>query len=354
MGPERTDSHNLIMAILFSIAIIFGFQIIFAPQEKLGQRDSGGQSDVQQGQDSAGPSRSKAPVRVVDDKPILPRKEALAVCRSSDGQSLRIAIRTDVVTGSICRVGAIFDDLTLEKHWETIKKQERIHLLRPGRTKGAYYVGMTWEVPGRSEGVVPGPDTVWQADRNTLEFGKPVTLSWTNNEGVEFRRIYSIDRKYLVTVERRVMNRSGQPFVLRPTGFIHRHGEPKTFGFFILSESGHATIKEPGEENYITVGQEIFDSPLDYSDIRDESQTYRTTGGWTAFSDQYWAVALAPDQAGKYAFTFDHRDKFEGYEDVFRTYFKTENDLRIAPGGETARTLRILAGPKETAALKIL
>ena len=211
---------------------------------------------------------------------------------------------------------------------------------------------MTWEVPGRSEGVVPGPDTVWQADRNTLEVGKPVTLSWTNGEGVEFRRTYSIDRKYLVTVERRVANRSGQPFVLRPTGFIHRHGEPKTFGFFILSESGHATIKEPGEENYITVGQEIFDSPLDYSDIRDESQTYRTTGGWTAFSDQYWAVALAPDQKGKYAFTFDHRDKFEGYEDVFRTYFKTENDLRIAPGGETVRTLRILAGPKETAALK--
>ena len=352
MGPERTDSHNLIMAILFSIAIIFGFQIIFAPQEKLGQRDSDQQTDTQQGQDSAGKSRSKAPVRVVDDKPILPRTEALAACRSSDGQSLRIAIRTDVVTGSICRIGAIFDDLTLEKHWETIKKQERIHLLRPGRTKGAYYAGMTWEVPGRSEGIVPGPDTVWQADRNTLEVGKPVTLNWTNSEGVEFRRTYSIDRKYLVTVERRVANRSARPIVLRPTGFIHRHGEPKTFGFFILSESGHATIKEPGEENYITVGQEIFDSPLDYSDLKDESQTYRTTGGWTAFSDQYWAVALAPDQSGKYEFTFDHRDRFEGYEDVFRAYFKTENDLRIAPGGETARTLRILAGPKETAALK--
>ena len=86
MGPERTDSHNLIMAILFSIAIIFGFQIIFAPQEKLGQRDSGQQTDTQRGQDSAGPSRSKAPVRTVDDKPVLPRKEALAACSGSDGQ----------------------------------------------------------------------------------------------------------------------------------------------------------------------------------------------------------------------------------------------------------------------------
>lgn len=352
MGPERTDSHNLIMAILFSIAIIFGFQILFAPQEKLGQRDSDQQSGVQQGSDSAGTSRSKAPVRVVDDKPVLPREEALAVCRSSDGRNLRIALKTDDVTGSICRIGAIFDDLTLEKHWETIKKQERIHLLRPGRTQGAYYVGMTWEVPGRSVGIVPGPDTVWQADRNTLEVGKPVTLTWKNADGVEFRRIYSIDRKYLVTVERRVANRSGKPFVLRPTGFIHRHGEPKTLGFFILSESGHATIKEPGQENYVTVGQEIFDSPLDYSDIKDDPQSYRTTGGWVAFSDQYWAVALAPDQKQKYKFTFDHRDKFEGFEDVYRTYFKTETDIRIAPGGETSRTLRILAGPKESAALK--
>ena len=359
MGPERTDTHNLIMAILFSIAIIFGFQLIFAPQEKLGQRDTGRQTgagtDVGPGtqqQAGAGKSRSRAPVRDVADKPVLPREEALAACRSSDGRSLRIAIETEVVTGSICRIGAVFDDLTLERHWETIKKQERIHLLRPGLTKDAYYVGMTWEVPGRSEGIVPGPDTIWQADRTVLGVGKPVTLTWKNDDGVEFRRTYSIDRKYLVTVERKVVNGSGKPLVLRPTGFVHRHGEPKTFGFFILSESGHATVKEPGEENYITVGQEIFDSPLYYSDLKDESQTYRSTGGWIAFSDQYWAVALAPDQKEKYEFTFDHRDRFEGFADVFRTYFKTEADLRIAPGGEASRTLRILAGPKESAALK--
>ena len=136
MGPERTDSHNLIMAILFSIAIIFGFQILFAPQEKLSRRDSGEPSTAQEGGTGAEKSRSKAPVRIVADKPVLPRKEALAACRSSDGRNLRIAIRTDVVSGSICRIGALFDDLTLEKHWETINKQERIHLLRPGRTQG--------------------------------------------------------------------------------------------------------------------------------------------------------------------------------------------------------------------------
>ena len=354
MGPERTDSHNLIMAILFSIAIIFGFQIIFAPQEKLGQRDTAGQTGTQTGtqqQAGAGKSRSKAPVRIVEDKPVLPREAALAACRVGDGPPLRIAIKTDAVTGSICRIGAVFDDLTLLKHWQTINKRERIHLLRPGRTSGAYYVGMTWEVPGRSEGVVPGPDTVWQADRNSLEVGKPVTLTWKNGDGIEFRRTYSIDRNYLVTVERRVANRSGTPFVLRPTGFIHRHGEPETLGFFILSEGGHATIKAPGQENYVTEGQEIFDSPLDYSDIRDQPQTYRTTGGWTAFSDQYWAVALAPDQKEKYEFTFDHREKFEGFADVFRTYFKTETDSTVPPGGEITRTLRVLAGPKESPVL---
>ena len=124
MGPERTDTHNLIMAILFSIAIIFGFQLIFAPQEKLGQRDTGRQTgagtDVGPGtqqQAGAGKSRSRAPVRDVADKPVLPREEALAACRSSDGRSLRIAIETEVVTGSICRIGAVFDDLTLERHW---------------------------------------------------------------------------------------------------------------------------------------------------------------------------------------------------------------------------------------------
>ena len=246
----------------------------------------------------------------------------------------------------------MFDDLTLA---ETLGNYQQAAsgstCCVPAVRKGAYYVGMTWEVPGRSEGVVPGPDTVWQADRNTLEVGKPVALTWKNNDGIEFRRTYSIDRNYLVTVERRVANRSAKPFVLRPTGFIHRHGEPETLGFFILSEGGHATIKAPGQENYVTEGQEIFDSPLDYSDIRDSPQTYRTTGGWTAFSDQYWAVALAPDQKEKYEFTFDHREKFEGFADVFRTYFKTETDHTVPPGGEINRTLRVLAGPKESPVL---
>ena len=354
MGPDRTDSHNMILAILFSIAIIFGFQVFFAPPEPANRQEAGLEvgAGAPAGQDSTGQSRSRAPVRVVADKPVLPRTEALAACRDSDGRSLRIPIRTEAVTGSICRRGAVFDDLTLEKHWETIERREKIHLLRPGRTTGAYYVGMNWEVPGRSEGVVPGPDTVWQANGTTLEPGRPVTLSWRNRDGVEFRRTYAIDRNYLVTVERRVANRSSKPFVLRPTGFIHRHGEPETLGFFILSEGGHATIRPPGESNYITEGQEIFDSPLDYSDIKDEPQTYRTTGGWIAFSDQYWAVALAPEQEERYEFTFDHRQKFEGFEDVYRTYFKTGTDIEIAPGGTTARTLRILAGPKESRVLQ--
>ena len=49
---------------------------------------------------------------------------------------------------------------------------------------------------------LPDADTVWrQQGRGTLGVGQPVTLTFDNGEGLEFRRTIAVDDKYLFTVE---------------------------------------------------------------------------------------------------------------------------------------------------------
>ncbi len=50
-----------------------------------------------------------------------------------------------------------------------------------------------------------------QASPGKLDAGKPVTLTWDNGEGLEFRRIISIDDQYLLTVESQVINKRQRP-----------------------------------------------------------------------------------------------------------------------------------------------
>ena len=61
----------------------------------------------------------------------------------------------------------------------------------------------------------------------TLGVGKPITLAFDNGEGLEFRRMISVDENYLFTIEDNVVNRGGEPVTLYPYALISRHGKPE-------------------------------------------------------------------------------------------------------------------------------
>ena len=66
--------------------------------------------------------------------------------------------------------------------------------------------------------------------------GHPVTLTYDNGEGLEFRRTIAIDDKYLFTIKDEVVNKSDKPVSLFPFALISRHGTPQTLGYYILHE----------------------------------------------------------------------------------------------------------------------
>ena len=115
-------------------------------------------------------------------------------------------IETPRLRGSISLKGAQIDDLALTQYRETVDPNSPpIVLLSPAGSPHPFYAEFGWV--GGSGAPVKAPDsnTVWtQQGSNALGVGKPVTLTWDNGEGLEFRRIISIDDKYLLTVENQV------------------------------------------------------------------------------------------------------------------------------------------------------
>ncbi|MCY4189981.1 MAG: membrane protein insertase YidC [Rhodospirillaceae bacterium] len=343
MGPSQPDQRNLIMAILFSVVIIFGFQIMFAPQEQQGRQQPGQQSDgktgAQVGEQGVGVGRS-----ITATKQIRPLEEALNLCRGTDGKNLRLPVRTPLVTGSLCLRGAVFDDLSLRKHWTTIKKKERIHLLRPLGSSDAYFVRFGWIGNG---GEATTDKAVWKADGDSLTPNEPLTLTWTNDKGLAFTRTLTIDDKYLITVTDRVTNTGTEKQSLAPFGLTTRVGEPETLGFFVLHEGGIVVNRENQED-------EGTHEEHGYGSIKDRTQdqrgpyTYQSLGGWTGFSDQYWLVAMVPPNEQQVKYSFRWLQNLDGYRDAFQALFNYRNFSEIEPGKSLKVTNRLFAGAKES------
>ena len=74
----------------------------------------------------------------------------------------------------------------------------------------------------------------------------PVTLTYDNGEGLEFRRTIAVDDKYLFTIKDEVTNKSANPVTLFPYALISRHGTPQTLGYYILHEGLIGVLGDPG------------------------------------------------------------------------------------------------------------
>src|SRR5580700_7057398 len=165
----------------------------------------------------------------------LSREEALKA-------SPRIPIGNAHLSGSIALKGARIDDLTLTSYRETTNPASpNIVLLSPSHTSGAFYAdfgllpGGT-QAGGTQAGDTPKADTLWQASGTELTPKSPLTLSWTNPQGVEFKREIAVDDDYMFTVTDTVANHAAQPFSVFPYAAVVREGTPQVAGYYVLFE----------------------------------------------------------------------------------------------------------------------
>ena len=243
-----TDNKNTILAIVLSALVLIGWQYFFAiPQEKAKQEQLQAQQQQAQKQSPQQPAQGGQPAPAPAAQPGAPLPPGQAtqpavgapVTRAAAlAASPRVAIATDSLQGSIALKGGRIDDLALVKFRETVDpKSPPIVLLSPSGTADPFYAEFGWTDAAGANVKVPTSDTLWtQSGSGALSVSHPVTLTYDNGEGLEFRRTIAVDDKFLFTIKDEVVNKSANPVTLYPYALISRHGTPVTAGYYILHE----------------------------------------------------------------------------------------------------------------------
>jgi YidC/Oxa1 family membrane protein insertase len=343
-----TDQKNMILAIVLSAIVLFAWQFFIGMPQMEKQRQQAQQQQQQaQAPGTPAPGTTPAPGAAPGTAPVpgQPGAPPSAVPVSPTGQvftretvlaaSPRIAIDTPQVKGSIALKGARLDDLALTQYRETVDpKSPAIVLLSPAGTEHPFYAEFGW-VPGAgTTAKLPNAETVWRHEgAGALSLGKPITLTWDNGEGLEFRRTIAVDEKYLFTAKDEVANKGTAPVTLVPYAFIRRHGTPKTEGYYILHEGYIGVFGDQGlkEDSYKNVEEK--------KEIR-----FKATNAWLGFTDKYWAATLLPDTKANVqaAYSAGTAGTAKTYQSDYLLDAQT-----IAPGASGAADFRLFAGAKE-------
>jgi YidC/Oxa1 family membrane protein insertase len=339
------NSRNFLITIALSVLILTVWQLFYMNPRIESEREReqarieaeqrqvqpGDAADLPQPGDASVPGAPAGQPAVPGAGTALPTGEGREAALAA---SQRIRIDTPRLSGSINLVGARIDDLVLNDYRVTVQPNSpNIELLNPSSLSDGYYAEIGY-TGAQQVGTLPGPQTEWTAEQGAvLTPDSPVTLTYTNDDGLSFRRTIAVDENYLFTYSDEVINEGGEPVNLFNYGRLTRIGTPNIEGFFILHEG---LIGVTGDEGL----QEI-----NYSRLRDDRQIQpsRSRDGWLGITDKYWAVTLIPRSGEsfqpRYAFFDDGRERYQ-------VDFLTDA-IAVAPGQSVTVENMVFAGAKE-------
>ena len=349
-----TDNKNTILAIVLSAIVLIAWQFFVGiPQQEKARQQQQTQQQAQPakpgqpgqtaptagqpgqpaqpgavpapgqgGAPAAAPGQAGAPAQT------LTREAALK-------QSARIPIDTPSLQGSIALMGGRIDDLALIKYRETVDpKSPPIVLLSPSGSPEPFYAEFGWTGEAGTTVKLPTSETVWtQASSGGLSVGHPVTLTYDDGQGLQFRRTIAVDDNYLFTLKDEVVNKGAKPVTLYPYALISRHGTPKTLGYYILHEGLIGVLGNDGLQE------------ITYKKLEEKKNiNFDVTNGWLGITDKYWAATLLPDTDAhlKAHFTAGKLGTQETYQTDYLLDART-----IAPGATANVNARLFAGAKE-------
>jgi YidC/Oxa1 family membrane protein insertase len=351
---KSEDTRNLFLAIALSVLVMAAWQYFYAGP--LYQREHQAQtqanqastappaSEAQSGANPAAPGAARPATATPPGAPAAGTAQTVSAVLAA---SPRVMIDTPSVGGSIDLKGGKIDDIILKDYRETIDpKSPNIRLFSPPGAPDAYWAETGFVSPSGVK--TPNLDSVWTADRKTLTPSGPVTLTWDNGAGLIFKRVISVDDKYMFTVADSVMNSGAEPATVQAFGLILRHGRPQVAGYSVLHEGFVGVITGGGASQ---VGLTLPVQEVTYSAIEKDTgrmRAFKGDGGWLGFTDKYWGSAVIPDQTAPIEARFsasgtvqpvDYQADFLGKEQT------------VAPGATFETTTRVFAGAKEVSTI---
>ena len=306
------DSKNTIAAIALSSAVIVLWALFFVPEKSTVDQNIVEKEKIEQS----------------GDAPSLEQKETQITISRDDAlkESERIQFENDNIIGSISLKGASIDDLTFKNYKVTLDNEKRVTLLGPRNIKEGYLIDSGFVTSDKNVDV-PNSDTIWSIEgNNKLTDGSPIKLSWSNEQGLKFEKIISLDDKYLFTVKQKIINESNNKYDFYSYGQIIRNEIPEIIDFLILHEGLIATLDD-----------ELIEE--DYDDIQEKKFTKIANKGWLGISDKYWITSLIPPKDKEFKTTFDYKNKF-------RANFISTDPLALNEKSSIEEELQIIVAAK--------
>ena len=245
------ETRNIMVATCLSLLVVLGWDAFYArphlDKERQTQAEMharatpGAQPGPQASNSQATRSQASglsAPAPGEASTPQKSRADALA-------ESPRVKLDAPAIYGSIALKGGRIDDVSFKAYRETVDPNSpNIVLLSPAGSPSPYYAEAGFIADPGANLVLPGPDTLWQADHDTLTETSPVTLTYDNGQGLVFHRKIAVDDRYMFTVTDSVENKSTQAVTLHPYAFVKRHGRPVSTGIYRVHEGFVGVIGE--------------------------------------------------------------------------------------------------------------
>ena len=306
------DSKNTIAAIALSSAVIVLWALFFVPEKSTVDQNIVEKEKIEQS----------------GDAPSLEQKETQITISRDDAlkQSERIQFENENIIGSISLKGASIDDLTFKNYKVTLDNEKRVTLLGPRNIKEGYLIDSGFVTSDKNVDV-PNSDTIWSIEgNNKLTDESPIKLSWSNEQGLKFEKIISLDDKYLFTVKQKIINESNNKYDFYSYGQIIRNEIPEIIDFLILHEGLIATLDD-----------ELIEE--DYDDIQEKKFTKIANKGWLGISDKYWITSLIPPKDKEFKTTFDYKNKF-------RANFISTDPLALNEKSSIEEELQIIVAAK--------
>ncbi|HWU04626.1 MAG TPA: membrane protein insertase YidC [Novosphingobium sp.] len=245
----------------------------------------------------------------------------------------RLPIAAPGLSGSVNLVGAVIDDLSLNRHSASVEKNSGpVRLFSPAGSPAQHFAQVGWVGQGVA---LPTGQTVWSAPAGArLTPATPVTLSWINPTGQTFTIRLAIDDDYMITVTQGVDNKGTAPVSVQPFALINRTQKTASVDSWNIHSGPFGA----------------FDGAVQfkpkYKAVTEAGQTNNTgKPDWLGFTDIYWMSVLVPDTARVASSDFRALGG-----DLFRADMLYQPTI-VAPGQHGDVTTRLFAGAKESLVL---
>ena len=305
------DTKNVIAAITLSSAIIILWSLFMIPEQPQ-KKDLDKNDKIEQNTET----------------PVIEQKETLVTVSREEAlkESERIKFENSNIVGSISLKGASIDDLTFKNYKVDLNDEKKVVLLSPRNINEGYLIESGFVTTDKNIDI-PNSSTVWSIfGNNKLTDKNPVKLSWTNNQGITFEKVISLDDKYLFKIQQKVINKTNKKYDFYSYGQIIRNQIPDITDFYILHEGLVATLDD-----------ELIEE--DYDDIKEKKFSKIAQKGWLGIGDKYWITSLIPPRNKEFKTTFDYKDKF-------RANFITTEPLSLNENSSIEEELQIIVAAK--------